>query len=418
MMPLQGKGCFAIMSTLKSVIICLAFCFAGLWGNALQAQENNVFFVSGVEVDVTAASARDARNIALTNGQREAFSQLYRKVVAEEDWAYEPTLANDQLAPLVQGFDVHNERSSDTRYIATLDVSFNADRTREILGGLGVSYAETRTKETLILPLLSLAGTDILWGSQNIWLDAWKAYPTGASLIHYVLPKNDLKDQRLLSPRHLLALRPDRISAHLSSYELEDVIIAHANVRRAGLTGTTSLNVKTYRGAAMVPLFEIFVSQQNGESLDDLLKRTVDRIDSTLSEAWKAKVLIQYGSQDHMSAVVQVRDFEAWRAIIQSLDNIAQIRSLNIESLAFEEARLSFDYYGGLEQLRVALGEQGLFLLTRPDNGYEIATEPTGVRQAQVEEQSGVRTPTETVNERPVLEQKPDGAVKLLIERN
>jgi hypothetical protein len=327
-------------------------------------------------------------------------------------------LANDQLAPLVQGFDVHDERSSETRYIATLDVSFNAERTREILGGLGVSYAETRTKETLILPLLSMAGADILWGRQNIWLDAWNAYPTGASLIHYVLPRNDLKDQRLLSPRHLRALRPDRVSSHLNSYELEDVIIAHADVHRAGLTGATSLNVKTYRGAAMVPLFEIFVSQQNGESLEDLLKRAVERVDSTLSEAWKGKVLIQYGSQDHMKAIVQVGDFETWRGIIQSLDNIAQIRSLNVESLAFEEARLSFDYYGGLEQLRVALGEQGLFLLTRPDDTFEIATEPAGVEQVKTNEQSDPNIQTGTSNEGPVLERKPDGAVKLFIERS
>ena len=127
------------MSTLKPVIISLIFFLTASYGHGLQAQENSVFFVSGVEVDVTAASARDARNIALLDGQRAAFSQLYRKLVAEEDWAYEPTLANDQLAPLVQGFDVHDERSSATRYSATLDVKLDADRTREILGGLAVS---------------------------------------------------------------------------------------------------------------------------------------------------------------------------------------------------------------------------------------------------------------------------------------
>lgn len=390
----------------------LTVLFAIALAQPAHAQDDSVFFVSNIEVDVTAASASDARNIALLDGQRAAFSRLYRKLVAEEDWAYQPTLANDQLAPLVQGFDVHDERSSETRYIATLDVKFDGDRVREILGGLGVSYAETRTKETLILPLLSMAGTDILWGMQNIWLDAWRGYPTGASLIHYVLPNNDLKDQRLLSARHLISLRPDRVDAHLNAYELGDVITVHAKVHRAGLVGSTALNIKAYRGAAMVPLFEIFVSQQNGESLDEVLRRAVGRVDATLSEAWKSRVLIQYGSQEHMQAFVKVDDFEAWRGIIQSLGNIAQIRGLNVDSLAFEQARLSFDYYGGIEQLRIALGEQGLDLRTGFDQQFEIAKKSEGL-----EIEAPKQEPASVIGA-PVLQQNQGAGARLITGQN
>ncbi|MGD8326769.1 MAG: DUF2066 domain-containing protein [Sphingomonadales bacterium] len=368
-----GKEVFiTAMTGLKRFTIILTAIFLAALPSLAQTPDQNVFSVSGVKVDVSAGSASDARNIALIDGQREAFSKLYRKLVAEEDWAYEPTLANDQLTPLIQSFEVRDERTSDTRYIATLDVSFDPENMRELLGGLRVSFAETRTKPTLVLPLLTMAGTDILWGQQNIWLDAWRAFPTGASLIHYIIPNNDLNDQRLLSPRHLLSLRPDRIKAHLDAYETSEVLVVHAKLQRAGLTGSTSLNVKTYRGVTMAPLFEILVTQQKGEDLAALLNRAVSRIDSTLSEAWKAKVLIQYGSQENMQVHVDISDYEDWRDIFSRLEAITQIRSLNVESLAFDQARLSFDYYGGIEQLQVALGEQSLALVSGQDGSYEI----------------------------------------------
>lgn len=360
------------MTGLKRFIISLIVAFFAVSPSLAQAPDQNVFSVADIKVDVSAGSASDARNIALMDGQREAFSKLYRKLVAEEDWAYEPTLANDQLTPLIQSFEVRDERTSDTRYIATLDVSFDPQNMRELLGGLRVSFAETRTKPTLVLPLLTMAGTDILWGQQNVWMDAWRAFPTGASLINYTIPHNDLNDQRLLSPRHLLSLRPDRIKAHLDAYKINDVLIAHADLRHTGLTGSTALRVKAYRGATMAPLFEILVTQQKDEDLEALLGHAVIRIDSILSEAWKGKVLIQYGSQEQMNARVEISNYDDWRDIFQRLESISQIRALNIDSLAYDHARLSFEYYGGIEQLQVALGEKDLRLVPNENGSYEI----------------------------------------------
>lgn len=343
------------------------------WVPGVSAQDQSVFQVKDVAVDVTARSASDARTVAILQGERMAFSRLFRKLVAEEDWALEPTLANEDLTALVQGFDVSDERSSSTRYLANLNVTFDAEKIRSYLGSLGVSFAETRTRPTLILPLLTYAGTDVLWGSQNTWMQAWRDYPLSASLINYHLPENSAADWTTLSPRHLHAKRTDRVNAAMARYDVSDVILAHAELKRAALPGSASLNISISRGQALSPLFELLVSQQPGEDVAQMMHRAIERIDATLSEAWKSRVLIQYGSQQHIEAHVAVEDFTSWRAMVAKLETIPQIRDLSVDSLGFDTAQLSFDFYGGIEQLRVAMEEQGLTLREESEGAWRIA---------------------------------------------
>ena len=104
-----------MMRFLKHVVLGAAMAFMAVSYTFAQDVDQGVFSVSGVAVDVSAQSASAARTIAHQDGQREAFKRLFQKLVAEEDWAFQPTLANEDLAPLIRGFDVKNERSSLTR---------------------------------------------------------------------------------------------------------------------------------------------------------------------------------------------------------------------------------------------------------------------------------------------------------------
>lgn len=351
--------------SLAIVLICLSM-------QNVYAQDNDVFRITGVEVDVTAPSAIAARRIALDQGQREAFHQLFQRLVAEDDWLAEPNLPNEDLADLILGFDIHDERTSSTRYLATLDVSFAPERVRRLLGSLNVAFAETRTRPFLVLPVLHYAGVDTLWGQYNPWADAWRQDPVAGSLIRYVLPDNDIQDRVLLNVQDVIVPDIERIEGLITRYNAEDILIADAHLAHSGLDGRASLRVELKQGLDIEPAFEILVNQQAGEDLNNMLARGVKRLDALLLQDWKKRVLIQYGSQETLSAYVEFDDFETWRHVIDGLNAIPQVRNLNVERLTFDHGDIRFEFYGGLDQLQVAMAELSLFLAPQMDDHWLI----------------------------------------------
>ncbi|MFZ5609039.1 MAG: DUF2066 domain-containing protein [Pseudomonadota bacterium] len=351
---------------------------------AATGDEATLFSVADVAVDVNASSARDARAIAMLQGERAAFSRLFRKLVAEEDWALEPTLANDELAALVQGIDVNDERSSATRYMARLDVRFEAEEVRTLLGRLKVAYAETATRPTLLLPLFSYAGAEVLWGPINDWLAAWRAYPIGASLISYILPQGDVADRASLAPRNLVNIRPERLELMLRRYRSEDLILAHASLGFNALDGQPRLEVEVRRGVALEPVTAFTLAALPEEPSAALMTRAIARIDQTLSEAWKTQVLVQYGTQEQMTVSVSISDFAAWQDLLARVQRTALVRRVAVDRVSMTSADLSFAYFGGLEQLRRALREQGLSLEEAQDNGWRLRLGEAGAPPARV----------------------------------
>ncbi len=92
------------------------------------------YVVSGVPVDVTAADAAMARDQAIAEGQRKAFSMLMEQLVGVEKAATIQTPDDAQLAGMVQDFEVESERLSSVRYIGVMTYRFDAASIDAIIG--------------------------------------------------------------------------------------------------------------------------------------------------------------------------------------------------------------------------------------------------------------------------------------------
>lgn len=84
------------------------------------------YVVSGVPVDVTAADAATARDEAIAQGQRAAFTKLMEQLLGAEQAAAIPTPDDAALSAMVQDFEVESERLSAVRYIGVLTYRFDA----------------------------------------------------------------------------------------------------------------------------------------------------------------------------------------------------------------------------------------------------------------------------------------------------
>ena len=59
-------------------------------GSAAAAQD--LYTVSGVHVDASAASSAEALNVAIAQGRPKAWQILYRRLTRQQDWARQPAL--------------------------------------------------------------------------------------------------------------------------------------------------------------------------------------------------------------------------------------------------------------------------------------------------------------------------------------
>ena len=100
-------------------------------GPALAA---NPYVVQGVPVDVTAADSATARDQAIVEGQRKAFSMLMEQLVGADQAATIPVPGDSQLSGMVQDFEVESERLSSVRYIGVMTYRFDATSIDAIIG--------------------------------------------------------------------------------------------------------------------------------------------------------------------------------------------------------------------------------------------------------------------------------------------
>lgn len=89
------------------------------------------YTVTDVAADVTADSAAHARDQALIQAERAAFTQLCARLNAPESLA---KLNDDGVAALVQSFDVQSEKLSAVRYIGVFTIRFKASALAKKLG--------------------------------------------------------------------------------------------------------------------------------------------------------------------------------------------------------------------------------------------------------------------------------------------
>src|SRR4029450_6057135 len=150
----------------------LAFC------SGVLAQGSNTYTVTGVDVDVPAPDAVQARQQGTAEARRKAAKMLVDRVVAPEDRA-RVNLPNDaSLEGMGRGIEFVRERSAPGRYIATRNVVSQPDPVKPWLGQAGVKIAETVSRPALVIPLWKgKAGVEPL-DDRNAWREAWRALET------------------------------------------------------------------------------------------------------------------------------------------------------------------------------------------------------------------------------------------------
>ncbi len=228
---------------------CLALFFAV----SLAASSDDLllddFEIQGVDVDVTAASASEARLQAFDAAQTQAFQKLVERVVPESERSAWLALKPSRIEALVQDIEVTKEKNSAVRYIATFTVRFKDIAVKDLLAqhlqGADPLKAKTQeeggdalekapllpAKKTLVLPLYLLDGAPTLWEENNPWF-AFVADGSRDDLL--VIPAGDLEDVADVSPKQLLAQDTGSFAKLMERYGVTQLVVAALKEEKVG----------------------------------------------------------------------------------------------------------------------------------------------------------------------------------------
>ena len=353
------------------------------------ARAESVFTVAHVPIDAEAASAAEARELAIAAGQRAALDTLLRRLtVVGTDL---PPPPDNIIATMVAGFAIDRELVSTTRYRASLTVDFDPTEVRRLLRVSGVPYAETVSKPVLVVAVQRDPGGILLWEGGNRWRRAWEERPPHGGLVPILLPLGDVIDLGTVDAQRALASDVEALTALAALYGTSEVAVAVAGLSgsaavdkpaapavpaaenddgdapAAGRALTLSLRRIAADGSRAVQRTLI---GREGESERALLKRGTDRVITLLEDHWKAANLIRYDEQRLIRATVPIASLSEWVSIQRRLAALGMVASVEIDSLSRHEGRLTLHYHGTEDQLRLALGQDDLDLAPEEDGWW------------------------------------------------
>lgn len=382
-----------IYKTLWTFALALSLAAPALPARA--QEEDGLFTVGGVRVDVTAENATKARDEAFARAEQDAFAKIAARTLPPERLAAFKAPGPETIGPMIKDFEVSNEKIAPTRYIGTYTFRFYApavagwlgESAAQYGGEIGVDSTDATGGETvgvgnshipanitpinaapvLILPFYQWGSRTILWTDANPWRERWAAAQNGdaqeqpqgsAGIPPVVLPRGDLDDVAGLADTQALTYDPTALNAMKQRYGA-----AHAIVLIGAPKLPSGMDVYVYNADGTDPAYLKTLSVQAGPAQDVLALAT-----QATREFLKTALP---GSAPGLSADAPLRTItvrvrfsapQEWVETQKALNAVQGVRNAEIASLSPNEALVRVTLRGEDAALAPLMAAQGLTL--------------------------------------------------------
>ena len=314
------------------------------------------FTVSGIKVDATARTPREASNLAMAQGRPLAWSELFRRFTVQSEWERQPRLTDNQLLGLILGVEAVNERRNTTRYLADVNFRFNPEMVQRLLRTSNIASIEVRTESALVIPLTAGGpGFD----PQSPWAIAWTDTSLQQRLVPFVVPKGGTPGLAVLMRSDLVGLDWAALAPLADRHNAGRVILAVAN------EDATAVQVIEISPAGRTVSSLALVRSNFAAGADAIAEKSTTewQMAIDLQKATNApQPIADDGARTRLTVNVHFNSLEAWVGLRTRLAAVNAITMMEVAGLTSREARIELTYFGQMEQLRDAFSRQNLEL--------------------------------------------------------
>jgi hypothetical protein len=318
-------------------------------GLASAQGRDNVYVVSGVAVDETAANAAAAQQAGFAAAQRAAFERLVRRVTVPSELAARgvPAVEGVALDRLVQGVDIEQEGRSTTRYIGRLSVRFDPNQIRALLRAQNLTVVDTRTSPVLIVPTAA-DGTEP--ETLALWREVWAQSGFSNELVPLAVAPETLQG----APAWQSAAPFAQASAAVSAL--------YATLRVQGSAATATLVDVDAAGARNRGQVTAPINGTDNAALRAAFASLAMQASTLIQNDWKGRVATGGGQSARIAASALYTDQRQWEQIKDALEAAAAtlISEIRIEAVGREGALVSFSFVGDRNQLAAELARRGV----------------------------------------------------------
>lgn len=320
------------------------------------------FTVSGVKVDVSAANANAARDQAIRDAQVKAWAELYKRLVPTATSV--PRVSEIELARLVQGFEIDDEKVSATRYVGSITVRFRPNSVRETLAGGGQQYVEPPARPYVVLPVTVVDGRPVLWEDRTDWREAWEGRPAGASLVPLVVPDGELADISAIGVNEALSGDPEALARIAQRYNAGGVIVAKTDLPAGGLDLGRPLAVEVthYTPDGARDQQTVNVKADMADRAGDFLTRATTFVSAAIDESYRRDNTVASGPEQSTLVRVPLASLNDWVETRKRLGMVNAVTRTDVLSISRYEALVALTHRGDVERLRQALARRDLGL--------------------------------------------------------
>ena len=267
----KGRLIAALLMALATGAVVYAQLEGGDRGVAPIASTGD-FEVYGIEIDVKADSAAEARKKGWEEAQRLGWQKLYAKTQGGKTSG----LPDGTLNNIVSAIIVEKEQIGPKRYIATLGVMFDRARAGQILG---VGGQRLRSPPLLVLPVMWNAGAPVVFEQQSEWQKAWARFRSGDSAIDYVRPYGSGAESLVLTAGQANRRERQWWRTVLDQFGAADVIIPIARIDYAYPGGPVTGRFSARYGPDNRYIGGFTLKVSSSDKIPDMMDEAISRLD-------------------------------------------------------------------------------------------------------------------------------------------
>jgi hypothetical protein len=350
------------MRFLRTALAAMVFAVLSI-GPAL-AQD--VFEVTGIEVDESAADEVQAKFNAIADAQKRALQVVLRRLVQSEDVSRIPQVSGDVLNQMVRDYDITDEKLGGGRYIATISVRFFPEQVSGLLRDAQVPFAMARSQPVVVLPVIDSGSGPRLWDDPNPWRRVWAGRTPHAGLFPIVMPAGDLSDVATVNVNQAISGDYEALEAISDKYGASGAMVAIVSVSGGQSNRLVSVRLEFVGGDSDGMTFE--ERYKGSGNLTGFLDQVVADLLKTIERDWREQNMLDFSHVERTSLLVPIIGLADWNELRGKLEAISRIQTISLVRMSQEEVEIDIVYVGSTDQLRSSLAQHGLELAFSPSH--------------------------------------------------
>ena len=342
-------------------ILCLA-----LWFETASAETcpNEAYSVTGISIDSNALTGTQARDIGIADATQRAFTKIIDRMIEPDEDARKSILGRPADS-FVDFFHITSENALAQRYIAEIDICFNAVSVRGALIEEGLQWAELFSPPVLLLPIWQEPSGVRVWTRGILWLDRWQAFSKKSDkLVRFTILEPDLALERSLPARPLLMRETDVLAKAASAAGAVQLLWLYAGLDYSKQVPELIMIAELYddNGVMLAVVGQerrALDGQTNLHAAFDAFKEDVTNV---LEIGWRDSNLYAVDNRYEILISVEISTIGDWYDIRRQLSKLGSIADLSVVSLTARKGTLKAQLSGSVEAVQLGLRQQGYAL--------------------------------------------------------